>query len=1198
MSTEMEALVPSSAPSEDLGSLSSSNQPSFSNQSESKDLFTMTFVAFENVLQDNTAIQQNFEETMEKFTVYLTSPGTSIDKIKTSCKYISSNFVSIRRRAETPDSKGHLRATRQKEEKQSNRNLAISFNEGDIIVEFEMSFTSNYVDVSDYNTRFLGWMRNNYATVGNELVAAGVELVDVTFIGYTNAPVLSTMSPSVSPSETPSTKPSFIPVSLLNALEESTTSSPTVSDSPTYAPTISLAPTTFQGYIQSEASKSAQIAIVLTAGCIGLVFLIRYFLFGKKYDDKKSLPFYKTPKNYSALRKKKTRKVIENDDDDYDDTEIQVFETKEKKRNQDKSVESIPLFPVSTSAAILDSSDDSDFVPETSKNGSDSEWEKEKVLSAEESSTGSWNEDEFFDPIAAFTMKKDAPQDRKSNAQQDVQMFGKIKRVEETNDKIEPGDEKPERPVTKASRVIKRESAQDHNDKDAKDEIKAEDVKPKRSATAAVGVRKRGSASDRNIEEAKDEIKAEDVKPKHSVTKPSRASKRRTIQDVDEMDDDLITEEAKDEIKAEEIKPKRPATAAVGARQKRTTKDVEEAEGDLSIEETKDDIQHEQVKPKRSEAAAVDLSMRKTAEDDDEVEDDLIMDEATDEIKADDVKPTRTVAKSSSVIKSKTTKDIDEAKVDLTVVEANNVLVEKDEDEIKQEMNPERTVSKVLGVSKSKTTVDLDDDISIDDSMDESNVNDAGPDISIAESFAASFLESKRKDLDIVVPPSTSDIMSERSISTKSPNSILKKDDEFEDLVAIVDKVLAGVRLPQKLSYAPRFRRATRMDMHAVHEFLSLEDVPLTSVEDLERDITGSRQHGVMPFYIIIEEKEEDGGYYMMGISLWSFGYSTWKGRIMNLDLIIAGVYEQYMMTCLAKIAQSLDCQRIEYRAPPQVASVFKESHGADLLSEWITLRIGRTDMTKFIQTKDSWSKKITNKGGFGWFGQNQKSDKGNERVSHDNKTLKESIDIITEEMNEILGQRSMGGSTSIRLRQATKYDARSMIEMVHELADFENAPNQVTVSSSTYKRDMTGPIPMFHCILVETVNSKDLSTEVVGYCVFFVSYSPKGKYLWLEDLFIQDDYRRLGCGKALMYILAQLALDRKYHSLLWQVLDWNKIALDFYEKLDVPKVLELEALRFDSEKMNQMLSKRSKSTKVSSKTSSKTTSSVVKEAR
>jgi GNAT superfamily N-acetyltransferase/uncharacterized protein YjiS (DUF1127 family) len=1163
MSTGIDVVGLSSAPS---------NQPSFSIQSESKDLFTMKFVAFEDVLQDNTSMQQTFEETMAKFTVYLTSSGTSVDKITTSCKYISSNFVAIRRRTEALHSTGHLRATREKQKNEDYRNLALSFNEGDVILEFEMSFSSYYVDVSEYNKRFLGWVRNNYATVGNELVTAGIELIDVTFIGYTNTPAPSTSSPTLSPSKTLSTKPSAIPVSLLSALEESTGTDPSTSYSPTYTPTVSSSPTTFQGYIQSEASKSAQLAIVLTTGCIALLFLIRFFILGQKNSDEKNLPL-------PPFKKKKKRQVIESDDED--DSEIYISRAMGKKSN--KSAEALPLFPISSSVPVVDSSDDSAFIPVISKDRSYSDWEEQNESSQDESF------DDFSDPLAAFSRKRDVPQDRKSRKQQDVNMIDNERNALKTDSKIQTKDVKPKRSVTQPTALSKKRSANDLKEEEAISKIQVEDVKSKHPVTKAPKTRKRRSNMDIKDDmtkgEVKGEMKVEDVKPKRPTTKSSAVSKRRSVEDLDEMEDDLSLEESKDEMKVEDVKPERLVTKASAVSKRRSVEDLDEMEDNLAKAVAKDEMKVEDVKPERLVTKASAVSKRRSVEDLDEMEDDLSLEKMKDEINEeeakDEIEDTADRKLSEPIaIRRRSIYDVDD-----------DFNIEKDKDEIKEELIPNRSGAKVHGVSNK----DIDDDLSLEEIND---VEDTKPEISIAESFAASFLKSRRKDLDIVIPPKPTETLSERPKFAKSPNSILKKDDEFEDLVAVVDKVLAGVRLPKKLSYAPRFRRATSLDMHAVHEFLALEDVPLTTVEILEGDMTRSRQNGVMPFYIIIEEKEEDGGYYMMGISLWSFGYSTWKGRIMNLDLIIAGVYEQYMMTCLAKIAQSLDCQRIEYRAPPKIASIFKDAHGADLLSEWITLRIGRTDMTKFLQTKVSWSKRMTNKGAFGWLGQNQKSNEDNERVSHSNKTIKESIDILTEDMNKILGQRSLNGSTSIRLRQATKYDARSILEMVHDLADFENAPNEVTVSSSTYKRDIGGPIPMFHCILVETVNNKDLSTEVVGYCVFYVSYSPKGKYLWLEDLFIQDDYRRLGCGKALMYVLAQLAMDRKYHSLLWQVLEWNKIALDFYEKLDVPKVLELEAIRFDNEKMNQMLSKRSKSTKISNKTASITTSRAVEEAR
>ena len=95
-------------------------------------------------------------------------------------------------------------------------------------------------------------------------------------------------------------------------------------------------------------------------------------------------------------------------------------------------------------------------------------------------------------------------------------------------------------------------------------------------------------------------------------------------------------------------------------------------------------------------------------------------------------------------------------------------------------------------------------------------------------------------------------------------------------------------------------------------------------------------------------------------------------------------------------------------------------------------------------------------------------------------------------------------------------------------------------------------------------------SIKVVGMGFWYLGYSlDLGKYLYLEDLFIEHEYRGYRCGKALMYSLADIALNVGCNRFLWQALKWNTPALGFYNKIGAKVYQGLMTLRLDQDKID-----------------------------
>ena len=132
-----------------------------------------------------------------------------------------------------------------------------------------------------------------------------------------------------------------------------------------------------------------------------------------------------------------------------------------------------------------------------------------------------------------------------------------------------------------------------------------------------------------------------------------------------------------------------------------------------------------------------------------------------------------------------------------------------------------------------------------------------------------------------------------------------------------------------------------------------------------------------------------------------------------------------------------------------------------------------------------------------------------------------------------------------INIRPAKVKDCSSMMELINELALYENAPEEVTVSFEHFVESGFGKHPVW-----EAWVAVDEEDSVVGFAVCYIRYSTwKGQRLYLEDLLVTEQMRGRGIGALLMDELINICKQRKYSGLVWQVLDWNEPAINFYKK-------------------------------------------------
>ncbi len=131
-----------------------------------------------------------------------------------------------------------------------------------------------------------------------------------------------------------------------------------------------------------------------------------------------------------------------------------------------------------------------------------------------------------------------------------------------------------------------------------------------------------------------------------------------------------------------------------------------------------------------------------------------------------------------------------------------------------------------------------------------------------------------------------------------------------------------------------------------------------------------------------------------------------------------------------------------------------------------------------------------------------------------------------------------------VSIRKGKKEDLPRVLELIKELALYEKAPEQVTNTLQMMEEDGFGKKPIYGFIVAE----KDGVIE--GMSLYYYRYSTwKGKRLWLEDLIVTESQRGLGTGKRLFDRTIEIAKEEKCNGMVWQVLDWNEPAINFYKK-------------------------------------------------
>ena len=137
----------------------------------------------------------------------------------------------------------------------------------------------------------------------------------------------------------------------------------------------------------------------------------------------------------------------------------------------------------------------------------------------------------------------------------------------------------------------------------------------------------------------------------------------------------------------------------------------------------------------------------------------------------------------------------------------------------------------------------------------------------------------------------------------------------------------------------------------------------------------------------------------------------------------------------------------------------------------------------------------------------------------------------------------------NIQIRRAVKEDCQHLLELIDELAEFEKAPQEVTVTLEHFIESGFGPNPVWWGFVAVDNNAGE-PEKVVAFALYYIRYSTwKGQRMYLEDILVTEKYRGNGIGKMLFDRLIREAQEKKLHGIVWQVLDWNESAINFYKK-------------------------------------------------
>jgi GNAT superfamily N-acetyltransferase len=156
----------------------------------------------------------------------------------------------------------------------------------------------------------------------------------------------------------------------------------------------------------------------------------------------------------------------------------------------------------------------------------------------------------------------------------------------------------------------------------------------------------------------------------------------------------------------------------------------------------------------------------------------------------------------------------------------------------------------------------------------------------------------------------------------------------------------------------------------------------------------------------------------------------------------------------------------------------------------------------------------------------------------------------------------------AIVIRPAAEGDVDALVQLIHDLAEYERSPESVQINGDQLRAALFGPSPTVFAHVAHVAHVAEDDGDIVGMAIWFLSFSTwTGRNgIALEDLYVRPDSRSTGVGRALLSQLAAIARQRDYGRLDWSVLKWNKPAIGFYESLGAVPMDEWTGYRLEDD--------------------------------
>lgn len=150
-----------------------------------------------------------------------------------------------------------------------------------------------------------------------------------------------------------------------------------------------------------------------------------------------------------------------------------------------------------------------------------------------------------------------------------------------------------------------------------------------------------------------------------------------------------------------------------------------------------------------------------------------------------------------------------------------------------------------------------------------------------------------------------------------------------------------------------------------------------------------------------------------------------------------------------------------------------------------------------------------------------------------------------------------------LKIRKASIEDAEIILELIKELAIYEKLESEVVADRELITKNLFGDDHKAYCLIAE------YDDKIAGFAIYFYNFSTflAKPGLYLEDLFVREEFRGQGIGKAFISELAKIAIAEDLGRIEWWVLDWNTSSIEFYKRLGAVPMDEWTVFRVTSDK-------------------------------